>query len=212
MARSRLLVFLKAARPGTVKTRLAATIGPVRALAAYGELVATTLAAVAELGSDLDVELRFTPDEARPEVESWLQPGWRAVPQGEGDLGARLTRAFADAFADSCPHVLVIGSDCPYLTAHDLRTALEALAQADLVLGPAADGGYWLLGLRAAYPEVFSGINWSTPQVRRQTLARARLAGLTLRELRTLSDVDTEAEWLTWRNAGSGTASPSLKV
>ncbi len=201
MVRPRLLVFLKAPRHGTVKTRLAATIGPDNALAAYRELVAATLQPLVGLAPDIDVELRFAPDDARAELTPWLQPGWQARPQGAGDLGARLTRAFADAFADGCPHVTVIGSDCPYVTAADIRAALAALEQAgpELVLGPATDGGYWLLGLRAPHPEVFASIDWSTSQVRTQTLARAYSAGLRVIELRELSDVDTEAEWRVWR-------------
>lgn len=200
MVRPCLLVFLKAARLDTVKTRLAATIGADAALAAYRELVAATLQPLAALAPEIEVELRFAPDDAREELTPWLQPGWRAVPQGEGDLGDRLARAFGEAFVDGCQRVLVIGSDCPYVTAVDLRAALAALDQADLVLGPATDGGYWLLGLKAPHPEVFSGIDWSTPQVRAQTLDRAGSAGLRVTELRELSDVDTEAEWRTWRD------------
>ena len=200
MARPRLLVFLKAARQGGVKTRLAATIGADAALAAYCELVAATLQPLAGLAPEIEVELRFTPDDAQEELSPCLQPRWRAMPQGGGDLGARLTCAFGEAFADGCPRVVVIGSDCPYVTAADIRAALAALDRADLVLGPATDGGYWLLGLRAPHPEVFSGIDWSTPQVREQTLARAHTASLSVTELRELSDVDTEAEWRMWRD------------
>ena len=199
MARPRLLVFLKAARLGTVKTRLAATIGADAALAAYRELVAITLRSLIGLAPEIEVELRFAPDDARAELTPWLQPNWRAVPQGGGDLGARLTHAFGSAFADGCPRVVVIGSDCPHMTAADIRDAFGALEDTDVVLGPATDGGYWLLGLRATHPELFTGIDWSTPQVREQTLAQARSGGLGVRELRELSDVDTEAEWRTWR-------------
>ncbi len=204
MARPRLLVFLKAPRHGTVKTRLATTLGHDLALVAYRELVAITLGNLAGLAPAIDVELRFAPDDAEAELASWLQPGWRAVPQGAGNLGNRLARAFQNAFADSCPRVVVIGSDCPYLTADDIRAAFEALAQSEVVLGPATDGGYWLLGMRNFRPELFSGIDWSTSQVRAQTLARAHAAGLRVTELRQLSDVDTEAEWRAWQQDATG--------
>ena len=203
MARPRLLVFLKVPQLGTVKTRLAATMGPGPALAAYRELVATTLGNLTGLAPAVEVELRFAPDDAGAELAPWLQPGWLARPQGPGDLGARLARAFQAAFAEGCPHVIVIGSDCPYLTADDLRAAFEALGRSEVVLGPATDGGYWLLGMRDFHPELFGGIDWGTPQVRTQTLARAHAAGLGVTELRELSDVDTEAEWCAWQRAAA---------
>lgn len=194
----KLLVFLKAARPGAVKTRLAVTIGAGAALAAYEELVAATLKNLNLPAAEIAVELRFTPDEAGPEIAPWRRPGWQAAPQGPGTLGERLQRAFEDSFAAGCGRVLVIGSDCPYVNATDLRAALVALAGHDVVLGPATDGGYWLLGLRAPQPALFIGIDWSTPRVFSQTLQRAEMAGLRAARLRELSDVDTETEWREW--------------
>ena len=196
----RLLVFLKAARLGAVKTRLAATVGAVAALAAYRELVAATLQNLTLAAAELHVELRFSPDDAAREIAPWRRVGWGAVAQGAGDLGERLARGFGDALGDGCQRVLVIGSDCPTVNAADLRAALVALEDHDVVLGPATDGGYWLLGLRAPQPELFTGIDWSTPQVLAQTLQRAAAAGLRVARLRELSDVDTEVEWRKWAN------------
>ena len=191
-AEHRLVVFLKAPRPGLVKTRLAQTIGAEAASAAYRRLVERVLGQLSSLPS---VELRFAPDEARSEILPWLQPGWHAAPQGRGDLGERLSRAFAEAFAAGAARVVVIGSDCPEVTAADVQAAWAALAQHDLVLGPAMDGGYWLMGLRAPEPRLFAGLQWSTSRVRQETLERAEAAGLSHVLLRPLHDVDTEADW-----------------
>src|SRR5262245_62441377 len=100
------------------------------------------------MGEVEGVELRFTPADAEAEIRPWLRPGWRAVPQCDGDLGVRMMNAFADAFRAGANRVVIIGSDCPYLDAGDVRIAWTQLRACDLVLGPAEDGGYWLIGLR----------------------------------------------------------------
>ena len=91
-----IIILLKAPRAGFVKTRLAAALGPHGALAAYRAVVERVLVTLSPLR---DVELRFAPDDAGSEISTWLRPGWRATPQGEGDLGARMSRAFDESFA-----------------------------------------------------------------------------------------------------------------
>src|SRR5688572_9875380 len=92
-----LIVFLKAPRPGEVKTRLAQSIGSDEACTAYRSLLDTLLENLSQLDA---VQLRFTPEDGCSEIESWLHPGWSALPQGAGDLGARMERAFEEAFFD----------------------------------------------------------------------------------------------------------------
>lgn len=188
----RLIVFLKAPREGTVKTRLAAEIGDAAALQAYRTLVGTLLDQLASLP---DVELRFTPDTARALIEPWRQPHWRAHPQGDGALGERLQRAFEHSFAAGARRVAIIGSDCPEVTEADIHAAWSALEVHEVVLGPARDGGYWLIALRRPCATLFEDIPWSTPAVLSATLDRARAAGLSMQLLRELTDVDTAAEW-----------------
>ncbi len=188
----RLIVFLRAPQLGKVKTRLAAGIGPEAALAAYRHLVELTLRAVS---SWPDVELRFTPDEAAGEMSGWSRSGWKWIPQGGGDLGERLDRAVTATLAHGGTRVVVIGTDCPFLKPDDLKAAFAALESVDLVLGPATDGGYWLIGLRRSCPAVFQEISWGSSQVRTETLQRAAEAGLSVRLLRALSDVDTPDDW-----------------
>lgn len=192
---SRLIVLLKAPRPGLAKTRLAAALDDHAAAAIYRVLIDRTLAA---LDAFPQVELRFTPDGAEPEIQPYLRNGWKMRPQGDGDLGVRLRRASDAAFAEGATRVVLIGTDCPALTGADVRDAFDALTELDVVLGPAEDGGYWLLGLRRPAPELFRDIPWSTPEALAATEAHARAAGLSVGLLRRLADVDSLEDWRRW--------------
>ena len=145
MPEPRIIVFVKAPRPGFVKTRLASTIGGEVACGAYRRLAETVLTRLSPLPR---VEIRFTPDDAEDEINNWLRKGWVATPQGGGDLGERMHRAFMEAGGPA----IIIGSDCPYLELNDIELATKELQAHDMVLGPAADGGYWLIGLAAPPP------------------------------------------------------------
>jgi rSAM/selenodomain-associated transferase 1 len=195
-AADQLIVFVKAPRPGFVKTRLAAALGPDEAAAAYRALAERLFAHLAGL---TEVELRYTPDEALYEIQPWLRDGWRAQPQGAGDLGERLTRATEHAFVAAARRVAVIGSDCPDVSEADVRAAWLALAENDVALGPASDGGYWLVALREPQPGLFARMPWSTDEVLATTLERAEALGLKVALLRTLSDVDTAEDWERFR-------------
>jgi uncharacterized protein len=194
----RLVVFVRAPRLGQVKRRLAATLGDAAALAIYRDLVHSLITLLKPLHP---VELRYTPDDALDEVRGWAQPGWSLSPQGAGDLGARMQAAFVDAFAAGKQRVLLIGSDCPTLRLSDLNEAWTGLKDNDVVLGPARDGGYWLIGLRQARPKLFQSVAWSTKSVLRETLDRAREAGLRVTQLRELADIDTEHDWREFQHA-----------
>lgn len=187
-----LIIFVKAPRPGGVKTRLAQALGAETACAIYRRLVDRLVRNVAGVPC---VALWFSPDDARQEVSVWAQPGWSLHPQGEGDLGHRLAHAFKCGFAGGAQRLVIIGSDCPDVMPADVAEAFEALLAHDVVLGPAQDGGYWLIGLKQMQPELFLEIAWSTAKVLAQTLDKARSQGLTVRLLRTLADVDTERDW-----------------
>jgi rSAM/selenodomain-associated transferase 1 len=187
-----LIIFVKAPRDGEVKTRLAQSIGAERACAAYRELVTHVLGVGEKFGR---AELRFSPDDAVAEITPWLRPSWTSQAQGDGDLGARMHRAFTDAFARGAERVVIIGSDCVEIETRDLRTAFRELKTHDVVVGPATDGGYWLIGLRAPQPEIFREIVWSSEQVFGQTLQRAKSLRLKSQLLRILNDVDTGEDW-----------------
>jgi len=192
MSREQLIVFVKAPRPGTVKTRIARTAGAERACAIYREMVAAVLQKFASIRR---VQLQFAPDDALDEIKPWLREGWVAAPQGQGELGERLQRACAASFAAGAERVVMVGSDSPEVKSGDIRTAWKELKSNDLVVGPAIDGGYWLIGLRAPHPELFRAIAWSSDQVLAQTLAQAKSIGLRVQLLRILRDIDTEEDW-----------------
>ncbi len=194
----KLIIFVKAPREGLVKTRLAASIGAPAAALAYRTLMKRLIDRLREIPA---VELRYAPDDALSEIQPWLQSAWTARPQGDGDLGSRLDRAFAEAFAEHADKVVVIGSDCPTVTARDIRQAWTGLSKHDLVLGPATDGGYWLIGLRKHAPRLFESIPWSTDTVFRETLKRAKETRLSLHHLRERKDIDTAQDWLAFAKA-----------
>lgn len=195
----RIITFLKAPHPGAVKSRLAASLDAPAAAAIYRTLITRTLTALRTFTS---VELRHTPDDAAVELQPLLRTGWRLRPQGPGDLGERLERAFSDAFREGARAAVVLGTDAPEIEARDLADAFRALEAADVVLGPALDGGYWLVGLRRSAPFLFHDMPWSTAEVARLTRERAQANHLAIRELRTLSDIDTLEDWRRWLREG----------
>ncbi len=186
------LVFVRDPAPGRVKTRLASGVGDERAAEIYRRLAERTLHVVrASCGERRGVRLVVDPPGKTGDAARWLGPGLAARPQAQGDLGERMSAAFTEAFADGAERVVVVGTDCPGLLAEDIDAAFDALTSHDAVLGPATDGGYWLLGLAAERPSVFRGIVWSAPDVLERTLEILRSENARFVTLRTQGDVDT---------------------
>lgn len=183
------LVFVRAPQRGRVKTRLAAGIGPDAALRIYRRLAEHTVAEALRLPG-VEVRVHYTPAAEAAAVRRWLGRGPLYLPQADGDLGRRLTHAFADAWAAGADRVLVVGSDLPDVAAELLERAFAELEAAEAVLGPARDGGYYLLALRRPVPGVFDGIDWSTERVLRQTVERLQRADAPPTLLEPLTDVD----------------------
>lgn len=189
-----ILIFLKAPERGTVKTRLAAGIGPDAALAAYRRLVERQVAAVPE---GWPVEIQFTPAKSEAEMRAWLgdAAGRTFKPQCEGGLGERLEHAVDGAFRTGARGVMLMGGDCAELGAAEIEEAAMALRRHGAVIGPSRDGGYYLLGLADNRREVFANIAWSTEVVAEQTRDRLRQLNLKWVELAVLRDVDTVEDW-----------------
>jgi rSAM/selenodomain-associated transferase 1 len=203
-------ILAKAPLPGLVKTRLAAVCGDELALAAYRAMAGNVFCAA--LASGLPAAVHFAPDDARAAMAGLCAPGFRLVPQAPGDLGARMAAALAEAFAVGDAAALLIGADLPLLTPALLRQAAMALEEKPAVLGPAEDGGYWLIGFtREGFaPEVFADMPWSTAAVAGLTRARLAAAGREFAELTTLPDCDEAADLARlagppWRQALGGT-------
>ena len=182
-------VFARAPRPGTTKTRLAAEVGNDAAVEIYRVLGRRTVDALRE-GAHRTVLYHDPPDEdARAELIEWLGDNLEYRPQAPGNLGARMSAAFQECLADA-EQACLVGTDIPGLDAATVDEAFRRLPHADVVLGPAADGGYYLIALDAWRPELFRGVPWSTGDVLEATVARARAGGLTVSLMKTLRDVD----------------------
>ena len=191
MRATAVVVFAKAPRAGAVKTRLCPPLSPAAAARLYHCFLLDVLERVRALGGITPV-IAYAPRRAR-EFFAATQPGMRLVPQGGGDLGARMARVFERLFACGFAPVVILGADSPTLPLRHLRAAIRLLVRGthDGVIGPSEDGGYYLIGLRAPCPALFSGISWSTGRVLAQTLAKARRTGRRLRRLPPWYDVDT---------------------
>lgn len=186
-----LRVFVKAPRPGEVKSRLAKRIGAERAARVYRALAEAEIAATEPRPvGDFERTLCFAPRDARGEIETWL-PGRSLEAQQGADLGGRMLHAFDRAFAEDTRRVALIGTDVPWVTRDHVLASFRALDDADVVLGPSSDGGYYLIALRRSQARLFEGIPWSTPEVLPRTLRRAADLGLRVRVLEELPDVDT---------------------
>jgi rSAM/selenodomain-associated transferase 1 len=191
--RPALVVMARAPRLGTVKTRLAATVGDVAALAAYRILAERTLAAAHASG--IPITVCVAPGSAIPEMAAWLGPTPAYAAQAEGDLGTRMAEAIAARLGDGSDGVVVIGTDCPDVSAATLRSALDALDNADVVFGPAMDGGYYLVAMRTLARALFQDIPWSSDRTLAESLCRADALALRVALLEPLRDVDTGDDW-----------------
>lgn len=192
---TRVIVFARAPEPGAAKTRLIPLLGAERAAALQRILIdrAISTALAAGIGP---VELWCAPSALHPQLTGFAEHhGIGAASQCDGDLGARMLHAAVAALA-AAPRVIIIGTDCPALTAGDLRRAANALANGDdAVLIPAEDGGYVLIGLKWWDARLFTDIAWGTDQVMAATRERLALLAWRWRELPPAWDVDRPADF-----------------
>jgi hypothetical protein len=185
----RVVVFAKAPVPGRVKTRLAAVLGAAGAAELHRRLVRRTLRTAVDAGVG-PVELCGAPDARHGFfADCAAEFGVALAAQGDGDLGARMARVF-----DRAAPAVLIGADAPSIRAGDIRAAAQALDRHDVVVTPAEDGGYVLIGLRAARPALFAGIEWGAPDVLRRTRDRIAAEGCAALELAMRWDVDRPAD------------------
>jgi rSAM/selenodomain-associated transferase 1 len=163
------LVFMRAPEPGKVKTRLAPRLPPPAVLALYRCMVADTLHTLSSIG--LEVVLCVHPPRSPATVAAWLGRRYAVRPQRGTDLGARMADAFGQVFAAGRTRALLVGTDIPDLPAAVYREAFSALGDHPAVLGPALDGGYYLIGFNrwAFLPAAFEGVAWGTNRVFEQT-------------------------------------------
>ncbi len=181
-----LLIFAKNPVAGKVKTRLAATIGNEAALAVYLQLLSYTVGISSEVDADKFV---FYSDHIEQEDLWDNQLFFKQIQQGN-DLGERMKNALAVLFNKGYSKIVIIGTDCPELSREIISDAFKSLEEQDIVIGPAHDGGYYLLGMKQLHATLFENINWSTNTVLAETLVKCEALQMDYALLRTLRDID----------------------
>ena len=193
-----LIVMARWPAPGRCKRRLASSLGAAAAARIQARLTDHTLAVGRQLGIELVLAVDGLAPRAARRLGDQLGVG-RIVLQGGGGLGVRMQRQFQRAATERARRVVLIGSDLPQLERADLASAFAALDHQQAVLGPACDGGYWLIGLRRPEPALMEGIAWGSEQVLEQTLAALARRGLEAALLPWRRDLDRGEDLGPWR-------------
>lgn len=186
-----LAIMLRAPVAGSVKSRLAKSLGAEAALRIYCRLVEFLLQS---LGRPWPIHIHHTADNAVV-MKNWLGDAYSFFPQVGADLGERLIHAMEVEFARGVTRLIFLGGDCPYVDRVRVEVAFKTLEDCDVVLGPATDGGYYLIGLKRNLPGLFRGIPWGRAGVLSSTRAKCDELGLESALLPEESDVDDLASW-----------------
>jgi uncharacterized protein len=196
----RLIIFTRFPKTGQSKTRLIPALGAEGAAQLQRRLTHNALreAEACARTSRTDLEIQFEGADERA-MSHWLGDRFSFCHQAGADLGRRMCAAFDKAFKEGCQSVVLLGADCPDLNVSILSQALAALREYPVVLGPATDGGYYLVGLRQPLPELFSGPVWGSDSVLADSLVIIKKAGLAHSLLEPLSDIDRPEDLSLWR-------------
>ena len=212
----RLIVFTRFPEPGKTKTRLIPALGAEGAARLQRQMTEHILTIATKVSDrpGLTIEVRHEGGNTGL-MQEWLGPQFSYRPQGSGNLGRRMARAFEAAFQKSKGATVIVGSDIPGISTNIIQQAFEALQKNDLVLGPAHDGGYYLIGMKknlpaATYARLFEGIDWGTGEVLSQTLQAARESGLCFILLESLGDLDRPVDLHNWQEVKKAATKPVL--
>jgi uncharacterized protein len=198
-SKQHLIIFTRYPEPGKTKTRLIPVLGSVGAANLQRQMTEHTIFQVKELQRTIDIsmEVRFAGGDSQL-MQDWLGLDLVYQSQGEGDLGSRMARSLLQAFQSGAEKTIIIGTDCPGVNAQILATAFEKLHTCDLVIGPAIDGGYYLIGLQQPILELFTNIEWGTAEVFQKTVEIAQKLNLSQVNLPPLADVDRPEDLAIW--------------
>lgn len=188
-----LITFIKNPIKGQVKTRLAADVGDEKALRIYLALMDHTR----KVAQQVHANRYLFYDQYIDTTDSWSSLLFHKHLQSDGDLGARMENAFSLALQQH-QKVMIIGSDCAQLTPDIISHAFESLNNHDVVIGPALDGGYYLIGMKRLYPFLFQDMPWSSDTVFTETQRRIKQHNLSWDKGPTLSDIDYATDWETY--------------
>ncbi|MCF8111230.1 MAG: TIGR04282 family arsenosugar biosynthesis glycosyltransferase [Desulfobacteraceae bacterium] len=189
-----LILFVKAPVPGAVKTRLAEDLGVYPSVRLYRAFAADILAAINRM--NINLRIFYHPAKHLRLMREWLGENAPLFVQQGADLGERMHNALCCTAAEGFRSVVLIGSDIPDLNEQIINSAFSALAEHPAVIGPAMDGGYYLIGFRSRFifSEAFTGIDWGSPAVLEKTLQRFREKGREVSALSALRDIDTRQD------------------
>ncbi|CAM2008576.1 TIGR04282 family arsenosugar biosynthesis glycosyltransferase [Acanthopleuribacter pedis] len=191
MTSSALICFLKFPAPGHVKTRLAAEIGDEHAVDLYASLAERLITEVYPMEGGYDLVLCYDPQHDQEQFETWLGSNWTFWEQERGDLGTRLSCAVDRALDEGYQKIALIGSDCIGFSEESIDAMFGELDHHDFVVGPASDGGYYLIALKEYNPWLFEDIHWSTETVLETTLDKIEVREKTVHQLEEKQDIDT---------------------
>ena len=195
----KLIIFSRYPEVGKSKTRLIPGIGAEKATEIHRQMAEFTLRTAQKLKRKQDISIEVAYNGGTTQLmEQWLGSGLSLITQNPGDLGEKMSFSFSTAFESGQEKVVLIGTDCPEITVEILEQAFEALEKHDLVLGPAYDGGYYLIGQRKHYPQLFEEIAWGTDQVLKKTMLLAMQSQISLKLLVRLHDVDHPEDLTFW--------------
>jgi rSAM/selenodomain-associated transferase 1 len=205
-----LAIFLRYPHPGKVKSRLATSLGQEKAANFYRLCTEQLFGEIERVSHDFKKYIFYSDKSDENDIRQWAGPGFSYLPQAEGNLGKRLEQAFSGLFGKGMDKVIILASDTPDITYGIINDSIEALDRHDIVIGPSFDGGYYLLGMKKQYGELFRGILWSTEKVLGQTMSNIEALKLDVYNLIELRDIDTEEDLRKWVNTASDRSNPAL--
>mgnify|MGYP006094210539 FL=1 len=185
-----LIVYLKNPEPEKVKTRLQPHYSPEEAACLYRGFIEDTVETVSSIGADR-CWAAYTPAGARSGIETFIPSDWNLAPQVGDDLGSRMRQSLNASIATGADRAILIGSDIPSLPGSHITSAISRLDNADVVLGPTNDGGFYLIGIRSTLPDIFSDVTWSTDNAFEQTAEGIRSKELMMSLIPPWNDIDT---------------------
>ena len=191
MTKEALIIFVKNPELGKVKTRLAATVGDKKALEVYKKLLEHTCQVTKNISQDKWVFY----SERIDNNDLWDDSHYHKTVQSDGDLGQKMLNAFNHCFEQGYESVCIIGSDMMEINESTIKKAFISLKADDVVIGPAKDGGYYLLGMNKLHSSLFQNKQWSTESVLSDTLLNIEQLKLSCTKLETMNDIDTENDW-----------------
>lgn len=185
-----LMVFTKNPELGKCKTRLASTIGDEAALNVYEQLLDYT----ADFASKVNADKYVYYSKDIQNNDRWNESVFHKRHQVEGNLGVKMATAFKENFDSGFEKIIIIGSDCAEINEEDIHHAFKALDESEVVIGPAIDGGYYLLGMRSFIPSLFQDKSWSTPDLINETISTLKKQQISFSLLKEKSDIDFEED------------------